>query len=474
MDEQDGSLSEWAREELSFAVLGDVRRRKRAIRMLESLARFPSGSVLGVFGTSAERQGAYDLLENVEVRAEALLHSIAGATAERAASGRYAFVPVDGSSLSLTDRSGAKDFGAVGSNHRPTRGLKVMTAYAVSPDGVPLGVTAQVWWARVPRKRRHDHQTRKLEEKETRYWIDAIEQTVATFRKTSPDTTPWFQLDREGDGAHVLSALVASGAQFTVRSSHNRRLESPKERPKYLREQVGKAPVCGDYMLAVRAGVGRKKRVARMRVRVRNITLRVEDKATNKTWPITLTAISTKESGTTPRGEAPLQWTLLTNAEVNGLEDAKRVIYGYTQRWRIEEFHKTWKSGACNVERSQLRQKSNVVKWATLMAAVAARIERLKTLARTESERPASLELTPYEIMALVLTRRRTKKRTDPMPEDNPSIGDAVRWLADIGGYTGPKVSGGPPGSITIKRGLDRIIPVALALEQLEKEGKLR
>jgi hypothetical protein len=49
-----------------------------------------------------------------------------------------------------------------------------------------------------------------------------------------------------------------------------------------------------------------------------------------------------------------------------------------------------------------------------------------------------------------------------------------VRWLADIGGYTGPKVSGGPPGSVTIRRGLDYIRPVADALEQLEMEGKLR
>jgi hypothetical protein len=43
----------------------------------------PSGSVLDVFKTSAERQGAYGFLENPAVRSEALTASIAEATAAR-------------------------------------------------------------------------------------------------------------------------------------------------------------------------------------------------------------------------------------------------------------------------------------------------------------------------------------------------------------------------------------------------------
>lgn len=470
MEKVEASISAWARDELFSASLNHARRTKRAIMMLERMATDPAGSVLDVFKTSAERQGAYDFLENPAIRPDALTASIAEATAMRASSADYAFVAVDGSSLNLTDLGGRKGFGAIGTNAAGARGLKVMNAYAISPEGVPLGISAQVWWARIPREKRHTHQECELNAKETRHWVEAIDSTCATFEKVAPNTRVWFQLDREGDGAHVLSTLDQSGHWFTVRSNHDRRLVGPSKRPRFLRKQLSKSPARGDYHLTVSAAPGRKSRIARMVVRWLKVTLRMRDKATGETWPVTLTAISTREVGTTPGGESPLQWILLTNHPVESLDDARLVIYGYSLRWRVEELHRTWKSGACNVEDSQLRKKDHVIKWATLMVAVAARIERLKVLSRTQPELPATSELTPYEIKALVLTRRRTKKRTEPMPGDNPTIGEAVRWLADIGGYTGPKVSGGPPGAVTIRRGLDYIRPIAHALEQLENE----
>lgn len=468
------SESQWANEELFSAYLPDRRHVKRAISMLTRMAQRPAGRVLDVFETSAERQGAYDLLQNSTIRADAIAASIAEATVMRAAGDGEMYVAVDGSSAALTDKLGTKNFGAVGTNGKGARGLKMINAYGVSMSGVPLGITAQVWWARKSvGKHRRDHQTRKLADKETTHWCDAIDRTIETAARVAPHVRLCLLLDREGDGVHTLEKVAASGHDFIVRSSHNRRLESSGKVPRYLRDELAKTKPCGAYQLTVLGGPGRTAREARMVVRFGTFTLRMQDKATGTISRLTLTAVSARETGTTPRGETPLHWILLTNRAVTSLDEACAVVYGYSMRWRIEEFHRTWKSGACNIEGSQLRKKDHFIKWATLMAAIAARIERLKVLARTEPTLPASVELNPYEIKALVLNRRRTKKRTDPMPTDNPTVGEAVRWLADIGGYTG-KSSGGPPGSTTIRRGFDRIAPVALALEQLEKEGKLR
>jgi len=173
------------------------------------------------------------------------------------------------------------------------------------------------------------------------------------------------------------------------------------------------------------------------------------------------------EVGTCPPGEKPLDWLLLTNQPVSTLDDALQVLDAYATRWSIEEVHRTWKNGGCHVEATQLHSEAAVKKWATLLFTVAARTERLKTLARASPDQPASVELSPHEVQALLLLKSRQKKRTEVVPWTSPSIGQAVRWIADLGGYTG-KSSGGPPGSVTIGRGLARILIAAEVLKAQE------
>jgi hypothetical protein len=207
-----------------------------------------------------------------------------------------------------------------------------------------------------------------------------------------------------------------------------------------------------------------------MHMRVARVRLRLKVPNTRIVKTLDVTAVWTLECGTTPAGEKPLDWLLLTNASVRTVEDAMGVIRSYTIRWRIEDWHKAWKSGGCQVEQTQLRSKNAVIKWATILAAVATRIERLKFLARNEPEAPATIELSRYEIRALILLKREHKKRTETVPDGIPTIAQATRWIADLGGYTG-RSSGGPPGSITIGRGFER---VRIAAQVLEIVGKRR
>ncbi|MDP3275549.1 MAG: hypothetical protein Q8Q09_10170 [Deltaproteobacteria bacterium] len=68
--------------------------------------------------------------------------------------------------------------------------------------------------------------------------------------------------------------------------------------------------------------------------------------------------------------------------------------------------------------------------------------------------------------------KRKYVKRTETIPDDIPSMADAVRWLAELGGHAG-RPSSGRPGAVTIRRGLEFITPVAIAIKLLENEGKL-
>ena len=70
---------------------------------------------------------------------------------------------------------------------------------------------------------------------------------------------------------------------------------------------------------------------------------------------------------------------------------------------------------------------------------------------------------------ALLLLKTRRKKANEVLTP-NPTISDATRWIAELGGYTG-KSSGGPPGTITIARGLEKL---AIAAELVATLGKMR
>ena len=48
-------------------------------------------------------------------------------------------------------------------------------------------------------------------------------------------------------------------------------------------------------------------------------------------------------------GETPLEWMLLTSEVVEDLETAIKILRWYTYRWRVEDFHKIFKSG-CQCE----------------------------------------------------------------------------------------------------------------------------
>ena len=182
------------------------------------------------------------------------------------------------------------------------------------------------------------------------------------------------------------------------------------------------------------------------------------DKGTAQLW-----AVLAKETNTAPEGEDPIEWLLLTNYPVADFTEAKMVIRGYSHRWRIEDFHRTWKT-TCRVEDAQLRSIGAVQRWAVALAVVAMRIQRLTHLARNQPELPASEGLTADEITALVL--HKDTKRRRGQTAFVPTIAVAVTWLAELGGYTG-KSSGGPPGAQTIARGLQWLMPAAATVALL-------
>ena len=480
----------WAREEFGGSELGDERRTARLVAMATEMADKPGGRVSDVFRRASDRQGAYDFLESHHVAAPAILDAAIAACVERSTEYPFVFVPLDGTSLNLTDHARSKDFGSVGSRARCGRGLKVIDGIAISPTGVPLGLAAMQWWARGDPVKR-DRKMRSTMEKETQHWLDAVT-TVATSMERAKRTKVWFQIDREGDAQRLLEKHVSSGHWFTVRSQADRKLHTlgdalrpskrnPEKRRRFLRAYLGRRKPIAFDLLEVPARGGNPARLACVAIRTASVLLHLHDRRVSEHRTMRVNVVWVREHGRGPTRTSRsgqtrslrLDWLLLTNHPVSEVDDAKMVVFGYTQRWRIEDFHRAWKSGICNVEDTQLHAREHVIKWATVLAAVAIRAERLKHLSRESPRTPATTEFSSVELDALIILKRRYGKRTENISDNVPDLATATRWIAELGGYTG-KSSGGPPGSVTISRGLEQLHVAAEVLAAIASRKKKR
>jgi hypothetical protein len=444
-------VHQWAQGNFGGLELGNRQRTRRVVAIAAALAARAAGTVTEVFADSADREGAYRLLSNEAVSAEKLRAGLCEATARQCADHRRVYVAVDGSSLSLTDRKGGRGLGGVGAWKDHGKGLQVVTALALDAHGVPLGVCAQQWWARTERSPKRPCNRRKLHEKETRFSVGALQQAATHLRRDAPDTHAIFVVDRGFDCWPVLQAARTEQVGLIVRAKYDRRLASVHDAPvRYLHQTLQAQPLRGHYAVQVPARDGRPARVARMQVQAARLTLALPV-TRKRREPLEINAVLAREVGG-PSGQS-LCWLLLTTEPIDDFVQICAIVHAYSLRWRIEEMHRAWKRGGCNVEDTQLRSREAILKWATLHCAVAARSVRLAQLARSNPELPALEEFSPTEIdAAIVLRRRRTKLQLG----DRPSLAEVVRLIADIGGYTGQS-SGGPPGPTVIARGLERI-----------------
>lgn len=453
----------WAQQEFSRAELGDLRLTQRLIAMAGQAARTPAGQITAVFRDAAEREGAFRFVENEGFCASEVAAAAHAACAQRASAFPFVFVPTDGSSLLLSDPEGKKGLGGVGAWNKGGRGLQTMTAIAVSPDGVPLGILGQVLWARLARSPAGKKDPREPHQRESQAWLDVMHDAQQNLVQQAPGTVPWFQLDRGGDCGRVLLWGESMGVLFTVRAAHDRSVMDPEEfRRLRLWKRVRDEPAQSLYPLPIPGGPKRQARTAVMALRFCPVVLNLNSEDGKKVAK-SLWAVHVREVGTTPMGESPIEWLLLTNHPVETVEQARLVVLGYAQRWRIEQFHKLWKSEGCRVEDMQLQSLDAVCKWATVLASVAMRIERIVYLSRQEPDLPADVEFSRPEIDAAILLRKPKGVKRGQLP----TVAEVARWIADLGGYTG-KSSGGPFGAKVLARGLDYIAPVAQLLAEKE------
>lgn len=435
----------------------DGRRRDRLVRMAAGVLSRPAGRVTRVFFDDASRQGAYDWLEHPDDDARQLARLEAHAAVSACQNDEFVWVPVDMTDLHIVDHAADKGTGRLHSDLRPRRGFIVTTALLVRANENVAGIAAQTYFAR-PAGLVGDSHDRPLAEKETRFWGAVIATTVSRMQAHAPNCRPWFLCDRGADFAEFILDGLRACRLWTVRAKHDRKVIDLEHQR--LRELLAAQAPLGAATLWIEDSTRTPRwRAVQVQLRACPVVLRLTERLARQEWASSVWGVLVTEVDP-PMGEEGLNWLLLTSYEVSDFSDAVLVAQGYGRRMRIEEYHRVWKSGGCDAESQQLRGPT-IVKWSRLLSSVAVRLLQIRDASRTHPATSGTEWFSPVEIEATVLLRQ----PRDHTPGIPPTLGRMVRWIAELGGYTG-KSSGGPPGIEVFKRGWLR---VEVAVEVLEK-----
>ncbi|MEN3813578.1 IS4 family transposase [Chromobacterium piscinae] len=420
---------------MSGVNLGDRRLSCRLVKLLERLSKQPSASIPDACGGWAETKAAYRLLSHDKIGWTDILEPHWARTQERMREESVVLCLQDTTEL---DFNGQAIEGLGPLSYEAQRGMYLHVTLTVSPQRVPLGVLDSWMWAR---QAKGEDGRRSPSPKESVRWIGGYER-IAEQAQALPGVRLVYAADREGDMLTLMARAEALGhpADWLLRSQHDRKLNEDGER---LWAQVSNEAACGEIAFDLPARRGQAARQVRQSVRVKRVSLPTVGGDTLEVSAVVACEIDP------PKGVKALEWRLLTNREVSGLEAAAELIDWYRARWEIEIFFHTLKTG-CQVESLQLASVAHIERALAVYLVVSWRIGLLMRLGRACPDWDAERLLSREEWQAAWILARK------PVPAQVPTLRAALHRIARQGGFLGRK-SDGEPGVKSLWLGLQQI-----------------
>lgn len=449
MDTQKSEAQEvsWAVTEFAEADLGDVRRTDRVIELATQLAQHPDASLPEACGSRAALKATYRLFSNEAIDPEELLGSHVAATQKRGQAEPVVLAVQDTTELDWSGHPATTGLGPIG--HPKHRGLMVHTTMAFTPERVPLGLLGQEVWARDPETvgKRTTRRQRAIADKESHKWLDSVT-AVNEARRVCPTTQFISVGDREADVYDLFVMEREVGVELLIRASWDRRIEHEE---RYLWAALLAQPVATRYEVQVPRRQTQPARSATVTLRFAPVEVRPPQHRRAEHLPTaSLWAVHVVEEAP-PAGVEALEWLLLTTRAVTTLAAAQECVAWYLCRFGIEVWHKVLKSG-CRIEARQLETAARLQRCLSLFSVIAWRILYATMLSRTLPTLPCDVLLELEEWQALYCAIH----NTPTPPATPPTLQEAVKWLAQLGGYLGRR-GDGPPGVTVLWRGLQHL-----------------
>jgi hypothetical protein len=405
----------WATQEFGGANLGDSRLNERLVASAQALGAMPGHTLSAVrHGDWPIVKGYYRMIDKPDdsaLDAQAILAPHQVRTVQRMMAQTTVLCIQDGTDLNYNQLDQCIGLGVLSKNQTgaKTRGLHLHSTFAVSTEGLPLGVLGAQFSAPQPKS---DTDTRPaastpIEEKKTFAWIEGLRNCVE-LAKLLPHTHQICVMDREADFFELFDEQRQTDkVDLLVRSKHDRTID---DEGGHLFESVRASPVCGEIVIQVprqstrtkksrqQAKSGHVQRSATVALRYLDIELRPgvyqKDKA-----PIKLTVVHVQETSQ-PKDDDPVQWFLLTTCEVSTPVQAQQILRWYCLRWRIEDWHRVLKSG-CNIEKLQHKTAERLKRTIAINLVIGWRIMLMTLLGRECPQLASEVLFSDIEIEVL-------------------------------------------------------------------------
>jgi hypothetical protein len=436
-------------EELKGTDFVDKRLDKRLMLMVDKLIDRPEASLPQAMASPAATKAAYRFLDAEKVTPQAIRASHLQATVNRARQQSRILILQDTSELDFTAHPDTSGLGYLRKPYQ--QGLLMHSALACTPDGVPLGLLEQELWIRDPKDRGKKHQRyqRPLSDKESAKWSRALTASLSVLGDKVASVTV---ADREADIFDLFHTPRPPQADLLIRACQ-KRLVKTGDGVAHLWDYMRASPVQGQMLVKLEATKTRKARIARCQLHYEEVRLLPPQRSKGKE-ALRLWAVLVKEESTAA-GVEPIEWLLLTTLVVDNLEAALQCVRWYNLRWLVERYHFVLKSG-CRIEKLQLETAERLERAVAVYSLVGWRLLWLTYQARVSPEASCERALERHEWQALYCTIHQTRMP----PQEAPSLQQAVRWIAQLGGFLGRK-SDGEPGVAAIWRGLRRLEDIA-------------
>jgi len=433
--------------EMKQVKTGDQRLNERCLQVIKALGSHPDQSIPESCGDWSLTKGTYRFFENDNITREIILEPHQKQTERRAENRKEILSIQDTTYLNYTSHRATDDLGPIGTLEG-LQGLVVHNTLAVDPiNGDVLGLLDQEVWAREGRHPRDEsNYQRRQRTRESERWKRGIERVEA---QSLPSVI--HVMDREGDIYEVLVAL--QDRRYVIRAARNRLLT---QKGRYVFDEIRRSEAMGKITVAVPSRPGQKKREALVTLRCKQLTIRPPVALGRRGEEVMLNVLEAYEHHA-PKGSTPLHWVLLTSEPIETAEQCVGVVNLYKYRWRIEEFHKSLKTG-CRIEERQLKTRKKLEAVLGLFSIISVMLLRLRDTSRQQGM--ARDHLSPIQLCLL----RERYPRLSP----DPTAREAWRSVAKLGGFLARKHDG-DPGWQSLWSGMHKLLDMEYAFHITQK-----